>query len=238
MSLLNVKFSPFPSLLTSPSASSSMAPTSLPGRTRSWCQSPDAPARWRESSRIRSTIRSTSPTTTQISGVQTDVTMISSSARGMPNSEALSSSRKAAASNVSFLFGHTCWRETGVGHVSSRSSHQETGVELNRESVATTLFQFTVESEKRSRVEFCACVWEIPVYSPKRSLERKIDLAIQGEKEDQQKLYLAVKRRWRREGWEKRTLDHAFQEINQEFEPQRFRLNQAMPKQADQDSER
>ena len=52
MSLLNVKFTPFPSLLSSPSASSSMAPTSLPGRTRSWCQSPDAPARWRESGRL------------------------------------------------------------------------------------------------------------------------------------------------------------------------------------------
>ena len=77
----------------------------------------------------------------------------------MPNSEASSSSRKAAASKVSFfLFGHPCSRETGVGHVSSGSSRQETEVELNRESVATTLFQFTVESEKRSRVEFGACV--------------------------------------------------------------------------------
>ena len=45
MSLLNVKFTPFLSLFSSPSVSSSRAPTSLPGRTRSWCQSPDAPAR-------------------------------------------------------------------------------------------------------------------------------------------------------------------------------------------------
>ena len=52
MSLLNVKFTPFPSLLFSPSTSTSMTPTSLPGRTRSWCQSPDAPARWRESGRL------------------------------------------------------------------------------------------------------------------------------------------------------------------------------------------
>ena len=52
MSMLNVKFTPFPSLLSSPSASSSRAPMSLPGRTRSWCQSPDAPARWRESGRL------------------------------------------------------------------------------------------------------------------------------------------------------------------------------------------
>ena len=52
MSLLNAKFTPFPSLLSSPSASSSRAPTPLLGRTRSWCQSPDAPARWRESGRL------------------------------------------------------------------------------------------------------------------------------------------------------------------------------------------
>ena len=45
MSLLNVKFAPFPSLLSSPSGSSSRISTSVPNRTRSWCQSPDAPAR-------------------------------------------------------------------------------------------------------------------------------------------------------------------------------------------------
>ena len=76
--------------------------------------------------------------------------MISSSASGVPNSEALSSSRKAAASKVSFLFGHTSSREIGVGHVSSRSSHQETEVELDRESVATTLFS-SKSSGKRDR---------------------------------------------------------------------------------------
>ena len=48
-----------------------------------------------------------------------DVTMISASAGGVPNSEASSSSRKAAASKVSSLFGHTSLRETGVGHVKS-----------------------------------------------------------------------------------------------------------------------
>ena len=92
MSLLNVKFTPFPSLFSSPGASSSRVSTSIPGRARSWCQSPDAPARWRESGRLVDsapntnyepssptspitrtwcTIRSTSPTTTQMSGAQT-----------------------------------------------------------------------------------------------------------------------------------------------------------------------
>ena len=138
---------------THPLAGGSLAAWSIPLQTQ--VMSPTSSTS--PTSRIRSTIRSTSPTTTQISGVQT-TSMISGSARGMPNSEALSSSRKAAASKVSFLFGHTCSRETGAGHVSSRCSHEETEVELNRESVATTLFQFTVESEKRSRVEFCASV--------------------------------------------------------------------------------
>ena len=74
-----------------------------------------------------------------------DVTMISDSARGMPNSEASSSSRKAAASKVSFLFGHTSSGETRVGHVSSRSGPWETEAELDRESVATT---FVVHSRE------------------------------------------------------------------------------------------
>ena len=69
-----------------------------------------------------------------------DVTVISGRARGMPNSEASSSSHKAAASKVSFWFGHTSSRETGVGHVSSRPSHREPEAELDRESVATMIF--------------------------------------------------------------------------------------------------
>ena len=176
MSLLNVKFTPFPSLLSSPSASSSRTSMSLPGRTRSWCQSPDAPARWRESGRLTDSAPNKDkepkladfPNYTDLElnpidipdnnpdfRCSDDVTMISGSAKGMPNSEASSTSRKAAASKVSSLFGHTSSRETGVGHVSSRSSHQETEVELDRESVATTFFffQLTVEREKRSRVK-------------------------------------------------------------------------------------
>ena len=57
-------------------------------------------------------------------------------------------------------------------------------------------------------------------------------MAIQEEKEDQQKLYLA-EGEMEAKSWEKRNLDHAFRETNQEFESQRFRLNQAN-QQADQ----
>ena len=133
MSLLNVKFTPFPSLISSSSASSSMAPTSLPGRTRSWCQSPDAPARWRESGRVIDSAPNTgyepnfsdfsnftNPEHNQINipdnnpdlWCSDDVTMISGSARGMPNSEASSSNRKAAASKVSFCSVTLAHRKT------------------------------------------------------------------------------------------------------------------------------
>ena len=57
-------------------------------------------------------------------------------------------------------------------------------------------------------------------------LERKVDLAIQGEKQAQQHLYHA-EAEIEAKNWEKRNRDHSFQEINQEFESQRFRLNQA-----------
>ena len=56
-------------------------------------------------------------------------------------------------------------------------------------------------------------------------LERKVDLAIQGEKEDQQKLCLA-EAKMEAKSWEKRILGHAFQETNQEFESQRFQVHQ------------
>ena len=57
-------------------------------------------------------------------------------------------------------------------------------------------------------------------------LERKVDLAIQGEKEAQQKLYHA-EAEIESKNWEKRNRDHSLQEINQEFESRRFLLNQA-----------
>ena len=52
--------------------------------------------------------------------------------------------------------------------------------------------------------------------------DRKVDLAIQGEKEAQQKL-----KQVEAKSWEKRNWDHSFQELDQEFESQRFRLHQA-----------
>ena len=137
MSLLNVKFTPLPSPLSSPSASSSSAPMSLPGRTRSWCQSPDAPARWRESGRLDDSAPNTGyepnlanssscthpehtaidiPDRRQDFWCSDVVTMMSTSAEGIPDSEALSSSRKAAVSKVSSLFGHSNLKKLAAGN--------------------------------------------------------------------------------------------------------------------------
>ena len=53
--------------------------------------------------------------------------------------------------------------------------------------------------------------------SLQKILERKVDLAVRGEGETQQKLYQAEAEVEAR-NWEKQRQDLAFQEINQEFE--------------------
>ena len=68
-----------------------------------------------------------------------DVTKIPTSPEALPNSEAFSSSQKAAAGRVSSLFGPPGLGKLSAGHVSGRPGLQETGAELDRESVATTL---------------------------------------------------------------------------------------------------
>ena len=149
--------------------------------------------------------------------------MTSDSARGTPNFEAPSSSHKAAASNVSLLFGPGS-RETGVGRVSSRLSHRETEAELDRESVATTPFCSQPRRKRDRELNFVHALRDRD--NLEKKLERKVDLAIQGEKEAQQKLYHA-EAEIKAKNWEKRNRNHSFQEINQEFESQRFRLNRA-----------
>ena len=141
MSMLSVPFVPFPSLLSSSSASPSRSTPTVQTRTRSrWLPSSAPASHWRESGRLTDSAPNT--------GYEpnfADVSRNIASEFGIPL--ALSGSRKAAASKVSFLFGHTCSRETGVGHVSSRSSHQETEADLDRESVATTI----IISESRGK---------------------------------------------------------------------------------------
>ena len=161
-----------------PFFSSPPAPTSSPSAStaaaRSWRQSPSAPARWRESGRLADSV----PTTgcepkltdsfsctdnvhTPIHFLETpqefrcpdDATMIPASTRGLPTAGASSSSIPAATSKVPSLFGSTSLRRPGgcINHVSSRSSHQETEAEFDRESVATTDFQINVKRKTRWR---------------------------------------------------------------------------------------
>ena len=87
--------------------------------------------------RIRSTRPSTFLTATMI---PVDVTMVPTSPEGLPNSDAFSSTQKAAASRVSSLFGLRGPGKLSAGHVSGRLGLQETGAELDREAVATSLF--------------------------------------------------------------------------------------------------
>ena len=162
MSLLNIPFVPFPSLHSAPSATSSRVSTSFPNRTRSWCLSPSAPARWSESDRMADPAPNTGyepnlanfssyvdpehtpidiPDSHQDFLCPDDATMISTSPEGLPNAEAFSSSQKAAAGRVSSLFSHSSLGKLSAGHVSSRSGLQETGADLDRDSVATTLFR-------------------------------------------------------------------------------------------------
>ena len=56
--------------------------------------------------------------------------------------------------------------------------------------------------------------------------ERKVDLAVRGERMVQQKFHEAEAEVEAR-NWEKRNSDTAFEKINQEFESQRFQLHQA-----------
>ena len=68
-----------------------------------------------------------------------DATVIPTSPEGLRNSGASSSSKQTAASRVPSLFGPSSLLKQGACHVSGRSGLKESGAELDKESVATTL---------------------------------------------------------------------------------------------------
>ena len=244
MSLLNIPFVPFPSMHSAPSATSSRVSTSFPDRTRSWCQSPSVPPRWSESGGMADPAPNTGyepnlanfssyvdpehtpidvPDSHQDFLCPDDATMIPTSPEGLPNAEAFSSSQKAAAGRVSSLFGHSSLGKLSAGHVSSRSGLQETGAELDRDSVATTLFRSQSRGKRdRDRQKII-----------KKHLERKVDSAVRSEQLSLQKLCEAVAEVEVR-NWEERNSDIALYEKNQEFESQRVQPHQAT-RWADQD---
>ena len=112
------------------------------------------------------------------------------------------------------MFGPSSLWKQGACHVSGRSSRREIEAELDRESVARTLF--SSQSRGRRDLNF-ACVER-----------RKFDLAFQGEKQAQQKLYRA-QAEIEAKNWEQRNRDRSFQEINQEFASLRFRRKSSEP---------
>ena len=108
--------------------------------------------------------------------------------------------------------------------MSGRPGLQETGAELDRESVAPTLLS---SQSKRKRDRETNVVHSFREKISKRCVNGKLTWpSEEREREAQQTLYQAeagVEAR----NWEKRNSDFAFQEINQEFESQRFQLHQA-----------
>ena len=73
------------------------------------------------------------------------------------------------------MFGPSSLWKQGACHVSGRSGLQETGAELDRESVAATLFQFTF-GRKGKEIETQTVVHSLKdrEKSPKRSLDGKL----------------------------------------------------------------
>ena len=110
-----------------------------------------------------------------------------------------------------------------AGHVSGRTGFQETGAVLDRESVATMIFS---SQSKGKRDRDTNVVLSLKDRNIPKILERTVDSVVRGEIMTQQKLYEAEAEVEAR-NWEKRNSDFASQEINQEFESQRFQLHQA-----------
>ena len=108
--------------------------------------------------------------------------------------------------------------------MSGRPSHQETEVELDRESVATALFSSRSRGRRDRELNLVHALRDRE--NLQKILERKVDSAVQGEKEAQQILYQA-EAEIEAKNWEKRNQNYAFQEINQESESHRFQLHQA-----------
>ena len=104
--------------------------------------------------------------------------------------------------------------------VDNRPSLQETGANLDRESVVSTLFssQPTGKKHRDNKRRAFAERWK---ESPK-IIERKVDSAVRGEM-----MALEAEAEVDARNWETRNSDFAFQDINQEKESQRFQLPQA-----------
>ena len=105
--------------------------------------------------------------------------------------------KTAAAGRVSSLCGHPGLGKLSACHVSSRPGLLETGAELDRESVATTLL--SSQSTGRKDIETQNVVHSLRNRENlHKILERKVDLALGGGREAQQK-FIRLRLRLRRE---------------------------------------
>ena len=169
MSKLNVPFVRFLSVLSSPTAQLSRPSASTTYFARSRCNSPRAPARWSESGRIADSAPNIGyepkpanffsymdPEHTPINIPAShhnilcpdDATVISTSPEGLPSSGASSSSKQTAVSRVPSMFGSSSLWKQGACHLLGRSGLQETGADLDTESVAATLFSSQSKGER------------------------------------------------------------------------------------------
>ena len=98
--------------------------------------------------------------------------------------------------------------------MSGRSGLQETGAELDRESVATTLFRSQSKGKRDRDMNVVHSLNERE--NIQQVLERKVDFAVRGERVAQQELCEAQSE-VEAKNWEKKNSEIAFREINQEF---------------------
>ena len=210
MSLLNVPYRPFPRVLSSPSGSLSRPSASSSSMERSCRKSPSESARWSGPGRMADPDPNTGydpklsnffsymdpehtpiniPDIHQNFLCPDEATVIHTSPECLPNSGVSSSSKQTAASRVPSMFGPCSLWKQGACHVSGRTGLQETRAELDRESVAATIFS-SQSKRKRDRDTNVAHSLK-DTENLQKILERKVDSAVRGERVTQQKMYEA-----------------------------------------------
>ena len=103
--------------------------------------------------------------------------------------------------------------------MSSRSGLQESGAELDRESVGATIFSSQSKGKRDRDTNVVHSLKDKE--NLQKIFERKVDLAFRGERAAQQKLFEGEAEVEAR-NWEKSNTDIAFREVNQEFESLRY----------------
>ena len=120
--------------------------------------------------------------------------------------------------------GASPWKQR-LELIDSRASIQAFGADVDRESVVSTIFS-SQSKGKRDRDQNVVHSLKDREHFQK-ILERKVLTRPSEEGERLRKNCTKLKLKYRRENWDKRRQDVAFQEINQEFESQRFQPHQA-----------